>query len=414
MKKKLYNFLLLFIYINSHCIAQTAGWHYQAGINTIKEPGFYNIDITAAINAHLKTDYSDLRIVNDSGKWVPHVISRLDSQAASGKSTIDLTITKKTNTANTTELIVQNSLSTITDLILSLKNTDADRFCNVTGSDDGTNWFIINDSMLIHPIRSLDSNNTSFTIQFPPNNYQYYKLLIDNKGKAPFNILGIKTTLDTVTSVLPNTALSTENPATLIVQKDSGKLSFIKVDQTAAYHFDAIHFKISGTKYFSRTVDLYIPQSATHSFYNPGQLLRSFTVSNNSNNQFKLPVSNAVTFYLIIHNEDNLPVKTEEVKTFNARYVATVYLEKENKYKMILDNQQAATPSYDLQLPGIDKIRLLPEVAATGITAIEQPVVTTNKATNNKWMIWLMIAIAVMVLGFFTYKLITDMNKPAP
>jgi len=30
---------------------------------------------------------------------------------------------------------------------------------------------------------------------------------------------------------------------------------------------------------------------------------------------------------------------------------------------------------------------------------------------NNKWMIWLAIATAGLVLSYFTYKLVKDMNK---
>ncbi len=407
MKRKKYSLWLMFVMAACCATAQTSGYHYKAAINPVKESGLYNIVFTPAVTAHLKTDYSDLRIVNSAGKWVPHLLRTINSEKAADNILWTLPFVTKENAANNTELIITSDSSSISNLFLKMKNTAAERYGTLTGSDDAKNWFVINDSILIKPSKIDDENVAGFNIYFPQTNYGYYKIIINNKGKSPFNILGVQTT-----GMPHNTSLhkSFVNPAVAVFQQDSGKYSYVRVTQSAAYHFDEIQLKILGVKYFYRNVDLHIPSSANHSFRIPGQMQQSFIISNNSTLQYKIPIINAVVFYLVVSNEDNLPLKIDAVKTFNSYLFATAYLEKENKYELILNNIAATAPSYDLQQLNISAAPSLPEATIGNIVAINKAFVNDQKK-NGKWMIWLAIATASLVLSFFTYKLVKDMNK---
>lgn len=397
----------MFVMAAYSATAQTAGYRYKAVINPVKESRLYNIALTPAVTAHLKTDYSDLRIVNNVGKWVPHLLGTINSENRVEKVLRSLPYIKKESSFNNTELIVTSDSSNISNFILKMKNTAAERYGTLTGSDDAKNWFVINDSILIKPSKMDDENIAGFNIYFPQTNYRYYKISINNKGKSPFNILSVQTAATANNTILNK---SFANPAAAIFQQDSSKYSFIRITQSAAYHFDEIQLKITGVKYFYRNVGLYIPSAANHSFRNPGQLQQSFIISNNSTLQYKIPKVNATVFYLVISNEDNLPLKLEVVKTFNRYLSATAYLEKETKYELILDNTAAAAPLYDLQQLNISAATSLPEAAIGNIVAINKAFVNDQKK-NGKWMIWLAIATASLVLSFFTYKLVKDMNK---
>ena len=347
MNRKLYS-IALFCYLNAGSLqAQTAGFHYRAKIDSIRESGLYNIELTAAINAHLKTDYSDLRIINQAGKWVPHLIRKPNGAAVVEETAINFPIVKKENSTTISKITVKNSAEKISNLVFGLKNTEAEKFGMLTGSDDGKNWFTIIDSIEIKPQKARGNNPATFTIDFPPVYYKYYQLAINNNGKAPFNIISACNLASTGANTRNSNLESIENPAATFVQKDSGNQSFIRVTQQAAYHFDKFSIKIDGLKYFYRQAALYFPQSATHSFSNPGQQIQSFTIDNNSELKFTVNTSNAVTFYILIQNEDNLPLKLSEVKTFNTHFVATAYLEQGNQYSVLLDNAAAITPNYD-------------------------------------------------------------------
>ena len=82
MRKKWINFLL-FSLISLCSSAQTTGYRFYTQLDSVKSNGFYNIEFTPEINARLKTDYSDVRIVNESGKWVPHILHNPSSEIVS-------------------------------------------------------------------------------------------------------------------------------------------------------------------------------------------------------------------------------------------------------------------------------------------------------------------------------------------
>lgn len=390
--------------------AQTAGYKFYAELDSVKTSGFYNIAITPELSAHVKTDYSDLRIVNDSGKWVPHVLHYPAGERSDLALYMDLRIVKKETAGSFTTVVIAAGQPVTSNLVLNIRNTAAERFCTLSGSDDNKNWFVINDSILINPAPGEKSTVNSFRIDFPPNNYRFFKIVIDNKNKDPFDIRDALHFTNTSAMINDKPELL-ENPKTIIEQKDSGKISYIKVTQQQAFHFSGISLKVDGVKYFSRNVELYIPASVTHSFSNPGQLLQNFTVSNNSTLQFYVPLINAGIFYLLIHNEDNLPLKVTAVNTsIGYRYI-TSYLEQGNKYELIMENASATKPNYDLAGINAKFSDSTPLLSFKKITAYKEAAVTVTPQKNNTWMLWASIIAVLIVLLVFTKKMMAEVNN---
>lgn len=412
MKKKLYKIFVLLIMAGLHVNAQTTGYLYEAKIASVDSSGFYNIVLTPDLNGHLTTDYSDLRVVNDSGKWVPHLVRTLNDEITRDAITWQRKIISTTTTASATEVIVDGSSIDISNISFALKNAVTDRYCTLTGSDDRNAWFVINDSIKIITTTTEGSNSSSFELLFPPVNYKYFKIKIYNNDKAPLNILGASSAglADEVNEKFKYFA-DIENPAVSFIQKDSNKISYIQVNQSGAYHFEKVALKLTGVNYYHRTAELYIPTAANHSLSNPGQMVASFSVSNNSTLQLSLPVSNAKTFYILIHNDDNLPLKAAEIKTYVKYRVASVYLEKSKYYRLLLSNEQTTAARYDLQL---HNITIRPNFAianVSAVAAIPQAAVVKTSKDHSAQLIWLSIGVAAIVLAFFTYRLVTDMNK---
>jgi hypothetical protein len=409
MRKKRIS-ILFFSIITVCCNAQTGGYKFYSQLDSVKKSGFYSIELTPELTAHLKTDYSDLRIVNDSGKWVPHVLHFPEGEVVNDVINFDLKFTQLENNKANTSLIIVNGKNIISNIGLVINNTLAERFCTLSGSDDSKNWFVINDSVLINPKPAETGTTNTFFIAFPPSNYRFLKIVIRNNNKDPFEIRRI---VQSSTAALPVNyqPKSFQNPAVSISQKDSGKISYIKISQQQPYHFDNISLKLSGVKYFFRKADLYIPDGNNHSFSNPGQLLHSFTISNNSTLQFKVPLSNATIFYLIINNEDNLPLKVAEVNiTVNSHYI-TSYLEKDNNYKLILGNKLATFPIYDLSNIYTKISDSIPLLSAGNATALKENSITVKPVKNNKWILWTAIIAVLFILLLFTKKLVGEVDK---
>jgi hypothetical protein len=407
MRKKWIN-LFVFSLITVCSTAQTKGYKFYSPLDSVKESGFYNIALTPAVNAHLKKDYSDVRIVNNVGRWVPHIFHHPSAEKTNHAAIMDLKFTITENTKVNTVLVIQSLQNVISNIGLVINNTAAERFCALSGSNDSKNWFVINDSILVNPIPDEATTKKIFRINFPTSNYRFFKIIIKNNNKDPFDI---KNVIQESSAIINNENKLIPNPATVILQKDSGKISYLKITQQQPYHFDNISIKISGVKYFYRKVDVYIPFADNHSFANPGQLLQTFTISNNSTLQFKIPISNAKFFYLLINNEDNLPLTVSEVNTTNSYHYITAYLEKGDSYKLILDNPVAVTPNYDLT----NLNKTIPDSAAFltagKVMAFKQNEITAAPAKNNKWLLWAALIAALFILLLFTQKMIKEVNK---
>lgn len=406
MKKKWID-LLLFSLISLFSSAQTSGYRFYSPVDTVKNDGFYNIAISPNLNAHIKTDYSDIRIVNDSGKWIPHVLHAPVYDYTGTAVRMDLKFLILENPTANTELIIEKGKNIMSSLGLVISNTAAERFCTLSGSNDKNNWFVINDSILLDPVPELNATENIIIINFSASSYSFYKIVIHNKNKDPFNIKAVvqNTAINKVLQKIVN------NPPTQLQQKDSGKISYIKVTQQQPYQFDFISLELSGVKYYNRQVELYVPFDDAHSFSKPGRLLHSFMVSNNSTLQLQLPLTKATSFYLVIKNEDNLPLKVNEITTACSNHYITTYLEKGNNYRLIIDNPKAILPDYDLsnlttKIP--DSISYL---GFGKIIAIDENKPVVGTANNNKWMLWAAIAAALVILLFFTTKMMREVDK---
>ena len=409
MKKKCLN-IFLFSIISFCSFAQTDGYKFYSQLDSVKESGFYNIELTPELTAHLKTDYSDIRIVNSNNKWVAHKIRIPADERSIDALNMSLKIISKINSIDYSELIVENN-SAISNLNFTLKNTMAERYCTLTGSDDLQKWFIINDSILIKPEITENKLESSFEINFPSSNYKYFKIHINNKGKDPLNIHeAFSSRSDTkIMGVLYFDPV--KNPPSLIIQKDSNKISYIKVTQQEASHFNKIRINVSGGKYFYRKVDMYIPDSNNNSSTSLGRLYQSFDISNNSNLEFHIPLTNAKQYYLLVYNEDNLPVKVDSVETWNSLHMLTAYLEKGNSYKLILDNPSAVAPVYDLEKLSTGNYDSLTTLQMGALIAFKTNTIITPSTKTNNWMLWSAIIAALLILLFFTQKMIREVDK---
>ncbi|MBS1511115.1 MAG: hypothetical protein JST86_09755 [Bacteroidetes bacterium] len=409
MRKKWISSLIgCFLYLMA--AAQTAGYRFYAPFDTIRASGFYNILLTPEIKSYLKTDFSDVRIVNDTGRWIPHVLYHPKIEPSIEYTINPLRFTIEENSTQRSTIVAENFKPMINNLGLVIRNTVAERYCQLSGSDDKIKWFTISDSITMQKDSYIDSSISLYRINFPNSRYNYFRILINNKNKDPYNFEGVVQT-DTLLAGNHNMAKEIPNPGCSISQKDSGDISFIKITQQRPYHIDQLRLVCNGVKYFSRRVEVYIPVDSNHSYSNPGQLVHTFTDDSYYNNNIvSIPVFNAPVFYLYIYNEDNPPLKVDSVITASAYNFITAYIEKGNNFRLLLSNSAAASPKYDLAVNM--KKDSLPFIATGKIYPLtESPAKATTSGENKKFILWSAIIAVLFLLLLFTQKMLKEVNK---
>jgi hypothetical protein len=398
---------LLFLALLISC-AVTAQFRNKCNIDSIKESGFYSIPISPQISEYIKTDLSDIRIADQSAQWVPHILNWPNAQVSTAvvKSEMPI-VNKETINAQTIVIIKNVPLATLSNFSVRVKNTSANRFASIGGSDDKLTWFTITDSLLLKdPLVYPDGS--FFHILFPPVKYQYFRINIFNGKNDPLNVQTVITEREDLSEQVEKFI---PNPINNFTQTDSSHYSFIKIENKDHFHVSRLRVLVASPKYFDRQVAFYTSYPGSIQQLLQTAPEKEFILSTNSSLEYDVPCNKSTFLVLLIKNRDNPPLKLRSIITMQERKQLIAYLEKGKRYQLLFNDSLSGFPDYDLQrfkdtIPGAISI------LNTGkIETLSGQNATSAIKKDNKWWIWPTIIVVVLLLGYFTITLARDMNK---
>lgn len=378
------------------------GFRYKAALDSVPASGFYQVTISPALGAALQPDLRDLRIVDPAGKQVPYIL-KSDLPAFNENSFAELPVrSAKKEADGQTHVVIENTLQQpLNELLLVIKNTDADRTVTLSGSDDGKLWFVIKEHAWLNSFFSNSSDRFVQTLSFPKSSYRYFTVIINGKDLLPVNIVKAGVYQQTLYSgkYLPV-------PAPVLLQKDSSdKSSYIDVQFTSHYFLSRLVLQAQGPKFYERVVEIYNNTNGLQPV--PGL----FTIR--SDKETILPVSLKTNRILIrIINNDNPPLQIKSIEAFQLHQYLLAYLEKETAYTLQFSDSAAIPPVYDLQS---FKDSITSNATTLQYGGISNNALPAQKATGqtagNKAILWLAIGTAIVVLLMLTFKLTGEIKK---
>lgn len=385
-----------------------AQFRYAALLDTVKTTGFYSISISPELSSYLKTDLSDLRIVDEKKQPVPFIIDIPYNNQKIEAFLITHTIIKKENGGEKTTLVIENPEKyELSNFIIELKSAAAERTASLSGSDDNKNWFVILDSLLLQRSSEFDAASHSQRINFPTGNYKYFKLTVYNGKKEPLNVLSLKSSGSSSPFDIPGFVAI--NPQPVFSQVDSGGYSIIKITNNRPYHIDKIRPVANGSMFYKRQAKLFteIKPGIVATWNN--QSLTSFIMSSDQFSGYTIPLFKSEIFYLLMENGDNPPLKIDSISTqqINKRIIAE--LAKGKTYTLLLDNRAATSPNYDL-VHFRERIRDINTITIQNIIALPQETIPVKKK-SGKWWIWPVIILVLLLLSILAWKLTADLKN---
>ena len=410
---------IFFIFCSSAVFVTAQEYKYRATLDSVKRTGFYQINITPELSAHVKTDFSDLRVTDQKGKWVPHIIKSsfphfietafrefpiLKNEITdSGKSVLII------ENRGTGVIINKKEEKNTNELLLFIKNASVGRYASLSGSNDNKHWFIVAENILLLKNYETTENYFVTAVKFSNSDYKYFKLIINNEKADPLNIIKAGSYFNPVYMPIFYTLI---NPAPAFYQKDSsdGK-TYIKVKNSMAFHIDKISINAGGSNFFERTANLYVPQNDSMSADIIFDSKAMFIISSKRDNSFDIKKLKEKLFYLVIDNKDNPPLKINSIRTEQQINKAITYLEKGKQYYLLADNAAAVKPDYDLEVFKDSIPENIDTLSVGQLTNIEIIKPVAQKSTTNRLWLWPSIIAAILMLGFLTWKLISDMKK---
>lgn len=379
---------------------------YTAPLAQVGSSGFYTIAISPELSAYIKTDYSDIRITNQQKQWVPHILQTEKATLVENLFVPFPILQNMISDSGRNILVVENTKpGGIFNLKLFLKNSAVSRIAILSGSNNQRDWYIIDENIAIG--RSYETVKDEYVqeINFPLIKYHYLKLSIDNAHNDPLLITrtGFYASANTIK---PNNYQA--NPGTLVTQKDSGSYSYVEVKQQKKYHFDKISFIVNGSKFYSRDIQICLPQYTKNNFTIPGKVIADFKLLSALPLTFGLPKTSAEVFFIVIKNGDNPPLTIDRVETMQQTCNLVTYLEKGKKYDLVFGDSLASFADYDLQ-NFKDSVANMRPLNFGDIQLVNQKAIKTP-VSSDRW-IWPTIIIACIALSFLCYRLVGDINK---
>jgi len=404
IKRKRNRFGIIFLLIPWSAGAQQ--FRHTCMIDSVKESGFYSIPVSPDISAYLKTDFSDIRIVNEKGQWIPHIINYPYNNKSHEFAYFDLPIIKKENANSQTTIIVGNNGNhDLSDLFINVKNAIVNRFASLSGSDDQLKWFTIRDSILLKDTELILDNQPALKIYFPPVNYPYFRIIIFNGKNDPLNIQKV---MNDGPPLPEKDEQYISNPKAGFIQSDSSGYSLIRIENKNNFHVSRININIPSPKYFERKASLYTAYAGSIKGMRQANPVAELTLSSNSTGDYNLPLLKSRVFYLLLENKDNPPLQMATITTEQGNKEIIAYLEKGKSYRLLFDDSLAMAPDYDLKSFVRNTIGKLNvgEISAANQTTIK---VAAGK-NKNRW-IWPSIILVIVLLGFFTLSLTREIKK---
>jgi len=397
IRTSLYKYWSFFLLLSCG-YASAQSFKNKAHIDSVAQSGFYAILVTPELSAHVKTDFNDLRIIDNKANPIPYLLGT-DIPLLDTGLFKPLKIQKNiVNDSGQNVLVIENSLGDKTDgFYIRMRNAAVSRTINLSGSNDGIKWYSIVENVDLEKRFIQDRDSFQEFISFPLSSYKYFRIIIYNGRNDPLDILSVQKRIQT--SPVEKHYL-VKNPSNSFVRNDSNKITWLIVDNSKNFHISNVLFQVKSPRFYKRQVDVIAG----------GMLAGNFIISSDSVVNLSLPIFNDSGFTIKIYNEDNPPLEVAAVSTAQNEEKIIAYLESGKSYDLELTNANANPPHYDL-LSFKDSIpKQVKEIRFSNISKISTAVKVSNSYFKQVWL-WPTLIFALIVLGLFTYRLTKDVAK---
>ena len=403
MKKLM--FVVLSLLLTGNLFSQ--GYQWQAELLKIDSAGFYKIDLTPDIIAKLNPQFSDIRIKDGKGKDVPYFIEK-EPFSLTKRVFKEYQVIEKIKWRNgATVLVVENKdKDTINNIQLQIKNFDVRKHLELAGSDDYNNWYTIKENYMFRSANGSKTTSEVKSLNFPYTDYKYYRIIIYDVFSLPVNVMKIGY-FDTYEEQGKFKKIT--SPILTRIDSAKTKQTYIKVNFKETPYFDKLTIRVDKPAYYYRNAKICFKHTNKKGrvYYEVEDY-----ITLNSNSDFTIHFSDFKhkEFYLVIDNEDNPPLENVEIEAYQLNRFLIAHLELGNNYRLVFENENIyERPNYDINHFKY-KIGKDSPVLTTGNVSSIQYKETKKAITSTLWM-WGAIALVALLLGYMSYKMITEMEK---
>lgn len=362
------------------------------------------VKIPSNVFSKVKDDFSDIRIYGITEKdtiEAPYVLKV--STAKGTSSEVDFKLMNTSSNKNGYYFTYEIPTSkTINEIKLDFDTKNFDWKVVLEGSQNQQEWFTLLDDYRILSIQNAQTNYNFTHLNFPDANYRYYRLLVKSDTKPEL----AKSSLY-LDSIVP--AQYDSYPVTDFKAHEDNKQTIIDIDIKKRLPLSYLKLNVSDKIDYYRPFRLeYIYDSVQtekglrYSY----RTISSGILTSMEKNELNFVSTLAQRLRITIQNYDNEPLtfSSAEAKAY-AYYIVTRF-NKTADYYLVYGNKNAFPPRYDILQTGFK----IPEnLASLELGSVENIAKTTVPTVaplfENKWWLWGIMGIVILVLGGFTLNM---------
>jgi hypothetical protein len=379
-------------------------------LDAVGADGFYKVFLSPAEAVYLNENLTNARILDSKKTEVPYLLveeSPIYLQELFKE--YEIQSQKRTPGVSTVIRLHNPEQTAINNISLLLKNAEAQKTANLTGSDDGKQWFAVRENFTFYPANNASSVSEVRAIEFPLTNYKYYQLTISDSTSAPLNILKAGYYDKSVTLGLFSAIPGSVSISTNTQQKRTNITLRFKKEQI----IDKLELSMKGTTFFQRSGVVTVERVRKIKNREERYMdhLESFITRSGQTSVVTFTGLKSNNLTLSIENGDNPALSINEIKAYQLNRYLIAWLTKAESYKIGFKGKDVVAPSYDLEyfrdsIPSNAQVLKITDLQPTEEKmASDSPTLFTSKT-----IIWVAIGAVIILLGFMSLKMVKETN----
>lgn len=403
MKNK-FAFLLIFIAF------QGFAQNYTGTLSAINQDGLHLILLNPEVRSATNSNTNFFRILDENRNEVAFVNYKPKNENKLDFIELPIVLKRILNDSLTSIQVENKSERSLNSLVVVIANTSVVKNYNVSGSNDGENWFGLVQNQQLSNLNSEKEKQVEKTISFPLNNYSFLRIDFSDKKSLPINVMKVGVYQSEINYV---NQLEIIGFTQKIISNKEKKKTQINIQFQSPQVISKINFDIRSDLYF-RNARILVNKSRKikKRTENYQEEISSFVLNSKTNDQFILDDFFEKEFIIEIDNQDNQPLEINKISFFQLPEYVLSNLKSTENYEVIVDTT-FSKPNYDLQNFEFDNSKELNVLMIENFkkSTPEKVQSQEQKFWQTKWFLWVCIVIGGLAVSYFAFGLLKDMKE---
>lgn len=392
------------------CLSAAVLMHAQpqwsASLGPVAGDGYYTIMLSPEVVGRSREDLGDLRLLDSAGKEVAYLIEREPAMyERTWMRSYELLRNERVK-RNTVIEMETDSAGTVDELVIHVRNARVSKRARITGSDDRTDWYMIQDECLAVGEGDGATSVLRF-VDLPLSDYRYYRIVLDDSLSAPVQVLDLGHS-----ARARSEGRYTEVDGISFTRVEDRSITRLAVFTRSPFRADRLRFNIRSDVPFQRRakfahhVSYTVREHKRDVVRTSEEPLGDFTLTRTSRGNVPGPSNIVDTLFLLIENGNDRPLDITGIRVLQLQTRLVAKLEAGRRYTIATADAKARMPHYDI---AHFRDSLPPAVAVLNVPAMTlrriEPAAGPFVAPSMYW-VWAAIIGIGAIIAFSSVRLL--------